>query len=111
MATYDDFAKLDIRSGTIIKAEQFPKARKPAYKLTIDFGPEVGIKHSSAQITDCYTPEDLEGKMILAVVNFPSRQIADFMSEVLVLGTYSTDGVILVVPDKPEAVKNGERLG
>ena len=111
MAVYEDFAKLDIRAGTILKAEAFPKARKPAYKLTIDFGPEVGIKHSSAQITDCYRLEDLTGKMILAVVNFPPRQIADFMSEVLVLGTYSKDGVILAVPDKPEAVKNGEKLG
>lgn len=111
MAVYDDFAKLDIRAGTILKAEAFPKARKPAYKLTIDFGSELGIKRSSAQITEHYSPSDLEGKKILAVVNFPPRQIADFMSEVLVLGTYSTDGVILVVPDKPKAVKNGERLG
>ena len=111
MAVYEDFAKLDIRAGTILKAEAFPKARKPAYKLTIDFGPEVGIKHSSAQITALYKPEDLAGKKILAVVNFPARQIADFFSEVLVLGTYSADGVVLAVPDKPEAVENGESLG
>ena len=110
MAVYDDFAKLDIRAGTIIKAEKFPKARKPAYKLTIDFGQEVGIKHSSAQITDYYKPEDLTGKMILAVVNFPPKQIADFMSEVLVLGTDSENGIVLAVPDMPDAVKNGDKL-
>ena len=111
MAVYDNFAKLDIRAGTIIKVEEFPKARKPAYKLTIDFGQELGIKHSSAQITNHYRPEDLEGKMILAVVNFPPRQIADFFSEVLVLGTYSEGGVVLITPDKPECVSNGDKLG
>ena len=110
MAIYDDFAKLDIRAGTIIKAEAFPKARKPAYKLTIDFGQDIGIKHSSAQITDYYTPESLEGRKILAVVNFPPRQIADFMSEVLVLGTDSAGGIVLAVPDKPETVSNGDKL-
>ena len=110
MAIYDDFAKLDIRAGTIIKAQPFPKARKPAYKLTIDFGQEIGIKHSSAQITDHYTPESLEGRKILAVVNFPPRQIADFMSEVLVLGTLSAGGVVLAVPDIPEAANNGDKL-
>ena len=111
MAVYDDFAKLDIRAGTIIKAEAFLKARKPAYKLMIDFGQDIGIKRSSAQLTNYYSPEDLEGKMILAVVNFPPRQIADFMSEVLVLGTYSKDGVVLITPDKTEAVANGDKLG
>ena len=111
MAVYEDFAKLDIRAGTIIKAETFPKARKPAYKLTIDFGPEICIKHSSAQITDCYRLEDLTGKMILAVMNFPPRQIADFMSEVLVLGTYSKDGVVLITSDKSDAAANGDKLG
>ena len=110
MAVYDDFAKLDIRAGTILKVEPFPKARKPAYKLTIDFGGEIGIKRSSAQITDYYTPENLTGKKILAVVNFPPRQIADFMSEVLVLGTDSSGGIVLAVPDKPEAVNNGDKL-
>ena len=110
MAVYEDFAKLDIRAGTIIKAEEFPKARKPAYKLTIDFGDEIGIKKSSAQLTKLYTPEDLTGKKILAVVNFPVRQIADFFSEVLVLGTDSKDGIVLAVPDKPEEVKNGDKL-
>ena len=110
MAVYDDFAKLDIRAGTILEVEEFPKARKPAYKLTIDFG-DLGIKKSSAQITNLYSPAELTGKKILAVVNFPPRQIADFMSEVLVLGTYSPEGVVLITPDKPERVRNGDKLG
>lgn len=101
--------KLDIRVGTIIAANVFEKARKPAYQLTLDFGEEIGVKKSSAQITDRYTLEDLVGKQVLAVVNFPPRQIADFMSEVLVLGTYSEGGVVLATPDK--AVKNGDKLG
>ena len=109
MATFDEFMKLDIRVGTITGARVFEKARKPAYQLIVDFGEEIGVKKSSAQITDHYTPEDLVGKQVLAVVNFPSRQIADFMSEVLVLGTYSEGGVVLVTPDK--AVKNGDKLG
>ena len=107
-ATFEDFLKLDIRVGTIISAEPFAKARKPAYKLAVDFG-ELGVKKSSAQITDRYTPEELVGKQVLAVVNFPPRQIADFMSEVLVLGTYSDGGVILITPDKP--AENGDKLG
>ena len=110
MAVYEDFAKLDIRTGTIIKAEEFPKARKPAYKLTIDFGDEIGIKRSSAQITKLYTPEDLCGKKILGVVNFPPRQIADFFSEVLILGTDSKEGIVLAVPDKPDESNNGDKL-
>ena len=109
MASFDDFMKLDIRVGTIVTAQPFLKARKSAYQLTVDFGEELGIKKSSAQITDHYTPEDLIGKQVLAVVNFPPRQIADFMSEVLVLGTYSEGGVILITPDKK--VKNGDKLG
>ena len=109
MATFDKFMKLDIRVGTITAARVFEKARKPAYQLTVDFGEEIGVKKSSAQITDHYTPEDLVGKQVLAVVNFPPRQIADFMSEVLVLGTYSEGGVVLVTPDM--AVKNGDKLG
>ena len=109
MATFDDFLKLDIRVGTIIAAKVFERAKKPAYRLQIDFGEEIGIKKSSAQITEQYAPDELIGKQVLAVVNFPPRQIADFMSEVLVLGTYSKDGVVLITPDKP--VKNGDKLG
>ena len=109
MATFDDFMKLDIRAGTITDAKVFEKAKKPAYKLKVDFGEEIGVKNSSAQITDFYKPEDLIGRQVLAVVNFPPRQIADFMSEVLVLGTYSEGGVVLVTPDR--TVKNGDKLG
>ena len=109
MATFDDFMKLDIRVGTIIDAHVFEKARKPAYQLQVNFGEEIGVKKSSAQITDHYKPENLIGKQVLAVVNFPPRQIADFMSEVLVLGTYSEGGVVLITPDKP--VNNGDKLG
>ena len=109
MATIEDFMKLDIRVGTIIEVNEFKKAKRPAYQLKIDFGEEIGIKKSSAQITDIYKMEDLENKQVLAVVNFPSRQIADFMSEVLVLGTYSKDGVVLIKPDKQ--VENGDKLG
>lgn len=109
MATFDDFMKLDIRVGTITDAKVFEKARKPAYQLKVDFGVEIGMKKSSAQITEHYKPEELIGKQVLAVVNFPPRQIADFMSEVLVLGTYSEGGVVLITPDKP--VQNGDKLG
>lgn len=109
MATIDDFIKLDIRVGTILEAKVFEKEKKPAYQLKIDFGEEIGVKQSSAQITQIYQPEDLVGKQILAVVNFPPRQIADFQSEVLVLGTYSKQGVILIRPD--ETVENGDKLG
>ncbi len=97
----DDFERLDIRIGTILSVEDFPKARKPAYKLTIDFG-ELGIKRSSAQITDLYQKEALEGRSIVAVVNFPPRQIADFFSEVLVLGVKDETGnVVLLEPERP----------
>ena len=109
MATFYDFMKLDIRVGTIIEAKVFKKAKKPAYQLKIDLGEEIGIKKSSAQITELYKCEDLIGKQVLAVVNFPPRQIADFMSEVLVLGTYSNQGIVLIRPD--EQVKNGDKLG
>ncbi len=109
MATFDDFMKLDIRVGEICQAEVFEKARKPAYKLWVDFGEDIGIKRSSAQITEHYELDELVGKQVLGVVNFPPRQIADFMSEVLVLGTYSTGGVVLIKPDLP--VEKGDKLG
>ena len=109
MATFEDFMKLDIRVGTIIEAKVFKKARRPAYQLKIDLGEEIGIKKSSAQITEVYKCEELIGKQVLAVVNFPPRQVEDFMSEVLVLGTYSKQGVVLIRPD--EQVENGDKLG
>ena len=109
MATFEDFMKLDIRVGTIIEATNFEKAKRPAYKLKIDFGKDIGAKKTSAQITDKYTTEELIGKQVLAVVNLPPKQVADFMSEVLVLGTYSTGGVILITPDKQ--ANNGDKLG
>ena len=109
MATFDDFMKLDIRVGTVTGAKVFEKARKPAYQLTLDLGDEIGVKRSSAQITGHYKPEELIGRQVLAVVNFPPRQIADFMSEVLVLGTYSEGGVVLIAPDR--RVQNGDKLG
>lgn len=109
MATLDDFMKLDIRVGRIKEVEFFEKAKRKAYKLVIDFGDEIGIKKSSAQITECYQEQYLIGKQILGVVNFPSKQIADFFSEVLVLGVYTDKGVVLITPD--ESVKEGCKLG
>ena len=106
--TFDDFLKVDMRVGRIVAVEDFPEARRPAWKLRVDFGPEIGEKRSSAQITN-YAREELEGRLVLAVVNFPPRQIGPVRSEVLVLGTYSAEGVLLVSPEPRAAL--GDRLG
>ncbi len=109
MATIDDFLKLDIRVGVIKVVEDFPQARKPSYKLTIDFGPEIGIKRSSAQLVKYYKKEDLIGKKVLGVVNFPPRQIGPFLSEVLTLGVPDVDHeCILITPDKNDAILGGK---
>lgn len=106
---FPDFDKVDIRVGRIVRADAFPEARKPAYKLTIDFGPGLGTRSSSAQLTVHYTPEQLEGRLVLAVVNFSPRRIGPFMSQVLTLGVADADGaVVLVAPDKD--VPLGARL-
>jgi tRNA-binding protein len=108
--SWNDFEKIDIRAGTIIEINDFPKARKPAYKLVIDFGKELGIKRSSAQITALYTKDELVNRQVIAVVNFPPKQIADFTSECLVLGVYDENkDVILLQPGKP--VTNGMKIG
>ena len=106
--TFEDFLKVDIRIGTIIEVNDFPKARKPAYQLKIDFG-VLGIKKSSAQITDLYTKEDLLNKQVTAIINFKPRQIADFMSECLVLGIYNSDGNVVLLQANKSA-KNGEQV-
>lgn len=109
MINWDDFEKVDIRSGTIVEVNDFPKAKKPAYQLSIDFG-ALGVKQSSAQITHHYDKTSLVGKQVVAVVNFPPKQIANFFSECLVLGVYDENNqVILLQPDKP--VSNGQRIG
>jgi tRNA-binding protein len=107
--TWNDFEKVELRVGTIIQTEDFPEAKKPAYKITADFG-EFGVKKSSAQITGHYSKEDLIGKQIIAVINFPNKQIGPFQSEFLTTGFYKEDGtVILAIPDKD--IKNGAKLG
>lgn len=109
MISWDDFEKVELRIGTIIEVSDFPEARKPAYKLKVDFGPEVGVRKSSAQITDLYDKESLLGKQVLAVTNFPPKQIGPFVSECLVTGVHNEEGAVsLVGPDS--GVRNGQRL-
>lgn len=106
--SFDDFLKVDIRVGRVIRAEPYPEARTPAIKMWVDFGPDIGERKTSAQITDHYTPDTLIGRQVMGVVNFPPRQIGKFMSEVLVLGAHDATGVVLIAPDKE--VPLGERL-
>ena len=107
---WSDFEKIEIRAGTVVEVKEFPEARKPAFKLKIDFGEEIGIKQASAQITDHYAMEDLHGKQVICVVNFPLKQIGPFVSECLVTGLYREDGsVVLAVPD--HKVSNGAKFG
>jgi tRNA-binding protein len=107
--TWNDFEKVEMRVGTILEANDFPEARKPAYQLRIDFGNEIGIKKSSAQLTKRYSREDLVGKQIIAVVNFPKKQIGNFMSECLVLGSVKDNDIVLLSSDMK--VENGLRIG
>lgn len=109
MATFDDFLALDIRVGEITRVEINQKARQPAYILWVDLGDEIGIKQSSAQLTVFYQPEDLIGRQVLAVVNFPPKRIAGVKSEILVLGVYHQDGVVLIQPERP--VRLGDKIG
>lgn len=106
--SFNDFWKVELRVGTVVEVKPFPNARKPAYQLRIDFGPELGIKQSSAQITNLYQAEDLTGRQVIAVTNFPVKQIANFFSEVLVLGLEQENGVVLLQPER--AVENGTRV-
>lgn len=106
--SFNDFWKVELRVGTVVEVKPFPNARKPAYQLRIDFGPELGIKQSSAQITNLYQVEDLTGRQVIAVTNFPAKQIANFFSEVLVLGLEQENGVVLLQPER--AVENGTRV-
>ena len=107
---WSDFEIIDLRAGTVVEVEDFPEARKPAFKLKIDFGDEIGLKMASAQLTDHYSREDLLGKQVICVINFPSKQIGPFISECLVTGLYrDDDSVVLAIPDKE--VGNGAKLG
>ncbi|WP_205699489.1 tRNA-binding protein [Conexibacter sp. SYSU D00693] len=107
--SFERFLEVDVRVGRIVEVEEFPEARKPAWKLRVDFGEELGVKRSSAQITN-YPREELVGRLVLGVVNFPPRQVGPVRSEVLVLGTYAQDGTVLLVSPSPEA-QPGDRLG
>jgi len=107
--SWSDFERVELRVGTVLDVEDFPEARKPSYKVTVDFGPEIAIRKTSAQVTDLYSKEDLKGRQIVGVVNFPEKQIGPMMSQFLLTGFYREDGaVVLAVPDKP--VHNGARL-
>ena len=106
--TFERFMEVDVRVGRIVEVEDFPEARRPAWKLRVDFGPEIGVKRATAQITN-YTREELEGRLVVAVVNFPARQVGPVRSEVLVLGTYSAEGVLLLSPETHAAL--GDRVG
>lgn len=107
--SWDEFQKVELRVGTVVAVDEFPEARRPAFKLAVDFGEEVGVRRASAQVTDRYEAKELIGKQVLGVVNFPAKQIGPFMSECLVTGFVTADGsVVLAVPDKP--VENGSRL-
>jgi tRNA-binding protein len=107
--TFDDFMRVDMRVGRIVEVEDFPEARQPAWKLRVDFGPEIGVKRSSAQIRN-YERDELEGRLVVGVVNFPPRQIGPVRSEVLVLGTYTAEGVVLLLSPEPDAAL-GDRVG
>jgi tRNA-binding protein len=107
--SWTDFEQIELRVGTIIEVEDFPEARKPAYKVKVDFGPDIGVKKSSAQVTDFYSKEELLGKQIVGVVNFPPKQIGPMRSEFLLTGFYRDDGVVLAVPERE--VPNGAKLG
>lgn len=110
MITWKDFEQVDMRVGTVVRVENFPEARKPAYKLEINFGPEIGAKKSSAQITDLYKISDILGKQVIAVVNFPPKQIGPYISECLVMGIYNENNqVILLQPE--QAAPNGAKIG
>jgi tRNA-binding protein len=107
--TWEDFARVDIRAGEVVRVEEFPRALKPSYKLWVDFGSEIGIRQSSAQLTECYKAGDLPGRQVLGVVNFAPRNIAGFSSEVLILGLYTEQGIVLISPERQ--VNKGDKLG